>query len=219
MKKISIIILCFALLLSFSACKGEAQKETTEAFSTDLTETTTAVTEITTETTTTAVETTTQPTTESTSAETTTEVVTTTEAVTTTEENKNVCFFSIDCRTILENEKKLKEKTRPFVPSDGIIISKYTCKVYEGDTVLEVLLRACEAKGVDVAYTDMPMFNSCYIEGIGGIFEKDCGGSSGWMYSVNGEFPQVGANAYTVSAGDEITFVYTCDGGMDIGDR
>ena len=173
--------------------------------------------EITTETTTTAVETTTQPTTESTSAETTTEVVTTTEAVTTTEENKNVCFFSIDCRTILENEKKLKEKTRPFVPSDGIIISKYTCEVYEGDTVLEVLLRACEAKGVDVAYTDMPMFNSCYIEGIGGIFEKDCGGSSGWMYSVNGVFPDVGTSSYFVSPGDVIVFSFTCNMGEDIG--
>lgn len=219
MKKISIIVLSFTLLLSFSACKSEVQKETTEAFSTDLTETATAATEITTETTTTVVETTTQLITERTSVETETEAVTTTEEVITTEENKNVCFFSIDCRTILENEKKLKGKTKPFVPSDGIIISKYACEVYEGDTVLDVLLRACEAKGVEVAYTDMPMFNSCYIEGIGGIFEKDCGGSSGWMYSVNGEFPQVGANACNVSAGDEITFVYTCDGGIDIGDR
>lgn len=219
MKKIGAIILCLFLLLSFSACKSEIQNEATEAFSTTLTETTTAVTEATTEAATTAEETTTQPATESDTTETTTQNVTTTEEISTTDENKSVCSFEIDCRTILENEKKLKDKAKPFVPSDGIILPKYTCEIYEGDTVLDVLLRVCETNGVEVIYTDMPMFNSCYVEGIGGIFEKDCGGSSGWMYSVNGEFPQVGANACTVSAGDEIIFVYTCDGGMDVGDR
>ena len=41
---------------------------------------------------------------------------------------------------------------------------------------------------------------------------------SGWMYSVNGVFPNYGVNKYTVKNGDNIKLRYTCNGlGEDIG--
>ena len=50
----------------------------------------------------------------------------------------------------------------------------------EGETVLELLLRVTEAKGIHVEYT------GGYVEGIGDLYERDRGDQSGWMYSVNG---------------------------------
>lgn len=36
-----------------------------------------------------------------------------------------------------------------------------------------------------------PAYNSAYIEGIGNLYEFDCGNLSGWMYSVNGVWPDL----------------------------
>lgn len=229
MKKCTIIFCFICIILSFSGCIKADQNVTTTTLSAVTTEntveTTIAVSEKST------VQSTVAATKEiTTSEETTTAAVTTTESVsenTTTEpqttiaetERIKTCTVEIDCRTILDNEDDLKSKAKANVPSDGIILESVIVEMNEGDTVLDVLLRSCEKKGVEVVYMDMPLFNSCYIEGIHGIYEKDCGGASGWMFSVNGEFPQMGANACTVKNGDEIAFRYTCDGGFDIGDR
>ena len=45
----------------------------------------------------------------------------------------------------------------------------------------------------------------------------DCGGSSGWMYSVNGWFPNYGCSQYVLQPGDVLCLLYTCDLGKDIG--
>lgn len=221
MKRNLLTVCLLFVLIILSGCGKEADEITTTVATTEAIETTETTTEpvviTTTKTTTEKVtekkETATKPATEK--SETTTAV----EITESTTEKLNVCTIEINCRTILENKDKLKKNAIEKVPSDGIILETVDIAVNEGDTVLDILLRASEKKGVEVSYTDMPMFNSCYIEGIGGIYEKDCGGASGWMYSVNGEFPQVGANAYTVSEGDRIAFLYTCDGGKDVGDR
>ena len=55
-----------------------------------------------------------------------------------------------------------------------------------------------------------------YIEGIQNLYEYDGGRWSGWMYAVNGEYPGTGCGSYEVSLGDQITWNYTCDLGMDL---
>ena len=42
-------------------------------------------------------------------------------------------------------------------------------------------------------------------------YQFDCGSKSGWMYSVNGMTPNVGASNYQVSNGDVIVFYYVCE--------
>lgn len=231
MKKLSIIICLICLILCFSGCREADGKVTTTNTSVSTTENIVETTEKVTEaqsTTVKATEVTTSEVTEKEEAitvftsvsESSSEAFSTKPQTTTKEAKKeNTCTIEIDCKTIFANSDKLKKKAVDKVPSDGIILEAVTVTVNEGDTVLDVLLRICEEKGVAVSYTEMPMFNSCYIEGIHGIYEKDCGGASGWMYSVNGAFPQMGANAYSVSEGDRIAFLYTCDGGKDIGER
>ena len=66
-------------------------------------------------------------------------------------------------------------------------------------------------------YVDASAYDSVYIEGIGNLYEYDCGPQSGWMYSVNGTYPGLGCSSYTLADGDVIVFNYTCDLGADLG--
>ena len=50
------------------------------------------------------------------------------------------------------------------------------------------------------------------------LYEFDVGSQSGWMYKVNGWFPNYGCSRYALQQGDEICWMYTCVGlGEDIG--
>lgn len=68
-----------------------------------------------------------------------------------------------------------------------------------------------------IAATNTPIYNSAYIEGIGNLYEFDCGELSGWMYKVNGWFPNYGCSRYRLKSGDRVEWVYTCDLGRDVG--
>ena len=57
-----------------------------------------------------------------------------------------------------------------------------------------------------------------YIQGINNLYEFDCGAQSGWMYKVNGWFPNYGCSKYTLEDGDDIVWCFTCNGlGADVG--
>ena len=49
------------------------------------------------------------------------------------------------------------------------------------------------------------------------LSERDGGASSGWMCTLNDWFVNRGMASFTVSAGDEIRFMYTKNGGSDLG--
>lgn len=55
-----------------------------------------------------------------------------------------------------------------------------------------------------------------YISGIQNLFEKDCGSASGWMYQVNGKFPNKALSSYVLQSGDVIKLGYTINGGRDL---
>ena len=62
------------------------------------------------------------------------------------------------------------------------------------------------------------MYDSYYIEGINNLYEFDCGFESGWMYKVNGWFPNYGCSSYNLTGGETIVWCYTCKGlGEDVG--
>ena len=62
-----------------------------------------------------------------------------------------------------------------------------------------------------------PIYNSAYIEGIHNLYEFDVGEGSGWMYSVNGWYPNYGCSRYALQDGDVVEWRYTCDLGYDVG--
>ena len=47
-----------------------------------------------------------------------------------------------------------------------------------------------------------------YVSAIGGLAEKEHGGNSGWMYSVNGAVPMTACSNYVLSNGDSVSWYY-----------
>ena len=47
-----------------------------------------------------------------------------------------------------------------------------------------------------------------YVSAIGGLAEKEHGGHSGWMYSVNGAVPMTACSNYVLSNGDYVSWYY-----------
>lgn len=130
---------------------------------------------------------------------------------------KHSCTLSIVCDTILDNWDDLDPSKAGYVPSDGWILYAEV-SFTPGETVFEVLKRACSDYGIQLEYSWTPMYGSYYIEGINNLYEFDCGHESGWMYKVNGWFPNYGCSSYTLADGDDIVWCYTCKGlGADVG--
>lgn len=133
------------------------------------------------------------------------------------DDSRNTCTISIRCDTILKNMDNLASGKNKYVPSNGVILATSKISFSEGDTVFDVLKKACSLAGIQLEYAWTPMYNSYYVEGINHLYEFDCGGQSGWMYKVNGWFPNYGCSSYTVEAGDSIVWCYTCNGlGKDV---
>lgn len=119
--------------------------------------------------------------------------------------------LSIRCDTI-----KDREKVNRLIPDDGIILDTTTFTAAEGDTVYDVLMQAIRAEHIPL--DNRGAKGAAYIAGINALYEFDYGELSGWMYRVNGEFPDVGCESYRVSDGDRIEWLYTTDIGKDLSD-
>ncbi len=127
------------------------------------------------------------------------------------------CTFSIECSTILNNLKDLKENKVDAVPPNGVIFPAQTVTFYEGESVFDVLKRICSENQIQVQYKWSPMYNSTYVEGIHNLYEFDCGPVSGWMYKVDGWYAIYGCERYVLTNGETVEWRYTCDLGADIG--
>ena len=135
-----------------------------------------------------------------------------------TTESKKTCTITIRCDTILNNWDNLDPSKAGYVPSNGVILPTVTVEFEEGETVFEVLNRVCSKYGIQIEYSWTPMYNSYYIEGINHLYEFDCGSESGWMYKVNGWFPNYGCSSYELEGNETIVWCYTCVGlGADVG--
>lgn len=74
--------------------------------------------------------------------------------------------------------------------------------VASGSSVYDALT-AC---GVSV--NAQPSAYGMYVSAIGGLAEKEHGGMSGWIYTVNGSEPGVSCSSYTLSDGDAVVWRY-----------
>jgi len=134
--------------------------------------------------------------------------------------NKNIqltCTLSVTCKTILDNMDEFNKDKLEVLPEDGIIYKTQTVTFSEGESVFDVLLRELKKNKIHMEFEMTPIYNSNYIEGIHNLYEFDCGELSGWMYKVNGWFPNYGCSRYSLKDGDVVEWSYTCDLGRDIG--
>ena len=120
---------------------------------------------------------------------------------------------SADCGAILGRDGE----AAPGVtfPEDGSVIPRSDVMLPEGATAFDALIAAAREQRVLVDYTGSGF--GVYVRGIGGVYEFSFGELSGWMYRVNGDFPEKSASEYTLHEGDVVEFLYTADLGRDIG--
>lgn len=104
--------------------------------------------------------------------------------------------FSITCKNAVDYG-------RSDIPQSGYFIRPEDYSGKEGITVFDVLEAECKSHGIELTYKD-----KYYIQGIGGLKEKECGGGSGWMYRVNGVAPHKAAVGYYLKDGDVVEWYY-----------
>ena len=139
----------------------------------------------------------TKETTKTTTASKNESTVQTAENQTTEAKQEQSCEFLISCKTVLSNKSALQSNYQ--VPAGGKIYEK-KMEFEEGDTVMDVFKRT----GVDID------ISKGYVAGIDGLYEFDCGKNSGWMYRVNGKFPNYMAGKCKLHDGDKVEWLYTC---------
>ena len=128
--------------------------------------------------------------------------------------------LEIRCDTLSSDMSKLENPAiKDYIPADGTILERSTYKGTTDNTVFDALNTLCRNNDIQLEFSYTPIYESYYIEGINYLYEFDGGNLSGWMYKVNGWFPNYGCSSYYLSNGDVIEWVYTCDLGKDVGDN
>lgn len=72
----------------------------------------------------------------------------------------------------------------------------------EGATAYSILTET------GLPYTKTGFGSATYVRSINGLYEKDHGPLSGWMYKVNGVAPNVSAASYHLKKGDQVVWYY-----------
>ena len=98
------------------------------------------------------------------------------------EQKQQVCTMTVRCDEILSNLDKLDESKHNLIPKDGIIFSSQSVEFSEGESAFDVLRREMKNNNIHMEYEYTPGFKSYYVEGIGNLYEFDCGNMSGWIY-------------------------------------
>ena len=93
----------------------------------------------------------------------------------------------------------------------GVILNEKNIKIKNRETALDFTTRILDDHGI--SYEN----RKGYMASIDGQKELDKGKDSGWMFSVNGKYPDVGAGSVLLKDGDSIRWLYTYDLGGDIG--
>ena len=72
----------------------------------------------------------------------------------------------------------------------------------KGKTVYDALVDT----GLDLTVTSSS--GSPYVDGIAGVVASTTGPTAGWLFTVNGEVPSVGAESVEIADGDEVVWTF-----------
>ncbi|MBK3493647.1 DUF4430 domain-containing protein [Viridibacillus sp. YIM B01967] len=137
---------------------------------------------------------------------------------------KEYVTISISAATLIKHWDMLKPalQNEKYVPKNGVILKSTMYEILsEDETVWSILKRATREHGIHLEYQGAGdnKYGSVYIQGMNHLYERDAGSSSGWMFAVNGVFPDYGGSSITVKNGDNIQWQYTVDLGRDLGTK
>ena len=106
-----------------------------------------------------------------------------------------------------------KVSMRVADPKGKTYLPKTSYDFVSGETVYSLLTKS----GLRYEAKYYGMYGGYYVQKIEGLGEFDKGAKSGWMYRVNGVYPEVSCSEYKLRAGDDVEWLYTTDLGKDIG--
>ena len=75
-----------------------------------------------------------------------------------------------------------------------------------------------ESESISYRASNNSQYGSVYVESIDGDGEFDHGPGSGWMYNVDGDYLQYGADKHLLEGGENIEWRYTTNLGEDLGE-
>lgn len=103
----------------------------------------------------------------------------------------------------------------PRIHTNGWTMKAKTAyKIIPGkDTAFSILQKT----GLSYNYNYHKIYKGVYVNTIEGLSEFDGGPYSGWMYRVNGVFPNHSSSLHPIKSGDYVEWIYTRDLGKDIG--
>ncbi|WP_352406888.1 S-layer homology domain-containing protein [Acetoanaerobium noterae] len=115
-------------------------------------------------------------------------------------------------------KKKITLSIDKFTINKGYVLPPTEVEFTQGESAWDVLKREMDKRGIAYTYVWTQKYNSVYIEWIAGDGEFDHGSGSGWMYNVNGWYPNYGASVYSLKDGDVMQWRYTTNLGADLGE-
>lgn len=116
-----------------------------------------------------------------------------------------------------ESTKKGQTIVHSIVISDSEVpLPPTEMEIKDGFTVLNALIKITKAHKIQMDYRG-GQGATAYVEGIANVYEFDRGSGSGWMYRVNGIFPDRGAGVVPLRPGDRVEWLYTTNLGQDLG--
>ncbi len=89
--------------------------------------------------------------------------------------------------------------------ADKGVLYEASSTAKKGATVYDALVDT----GLDLTVASSS--GSTYVDGIDGVVASEVGPNAGWMFTVNGEMPSVGADALEIADGDQIEWTFTAD--------
>ncbi|WP_241559467.1 DUF4430 domain-containing protein [Lacticaseibacillus hulanensis] len=126
--------------------------------------------------------------------------------------------ISINASTAAHHLDQIKDNKKNSVPKSGVILPPTKVTLKTGESVYDVLKQVTAERGIQMEARWTPAYNAYYITGIHNLYEFDGGAASGWMYSVDGWFPNYGASSYKdLKNGSVIKWLYTLELGADVG--
>lgn len=87
------------------------------------------------------------------------------------------------------------------------ILATSRVNIKDGNTILEVLLKATQKNGIDVDFDGSG--STAYVNGIDNFYEFDYGPKSGWLFKLNGISLTKSIGIVKIKAGDRIECYYT----------
>lgn len=120
--------------------------------------------------------------------------------------------LTIDASLLKENPDSItNEAVEGLIPDDGMIMlnGEFVCTA--GLSVMDATIIGLKEKGL--SYDN----SQGYMSMLADLSSGDAGDYSGWLVKVNGEFPTVGVEQIEINTGDIVEWVFSLDGGKDVG--